>query len=130
MPIAKTTFRIAGWDEKPLHDADSRPKMTRSHVEYAYEGDLQGKGKLEYLMAYAADGSATFVGMELFRGSLAGREGSFAMRHVGVFANGVATATLTVVQGSGTGALEGIHGEAELSTGHAESHPLELRYQI
>lgn len=130
MPIARATFRIQGWDESPLNEGPGLPKMTRSIISYVYEGELAGSGSLQYLMFYAADGRATFVGMERFAGTLGGREGSFALKHVGVFANGVATAALSIIEGSGTGALAGISGEAELSAGHADSHPLELHYEF
>ena len=39
-----------------------------------------------------------------------GCEGSVVLQHVGAFADGAATATLTVVAGSGTGALASLTG--------------------
>ena len=49
------------------------PKLTRVSVNKSYQGDITGEGKLEYLMMYRDDGSASFIGMERVVGSIVGR---------------------------------------------------------
>ena len=52
-------------------------------------------------MAYQADGSAVFVGLERIKGTVGGRRGSLVVQHVGTFADGAANAALSVVSGTG-----------------------------
>ena len=61
---AKATFALSAWDEKPYDEMNGVPKLTRASVNKSYQGDITGEGKLEYLMMYRDDGSASFIGME------------------------------------------------------------------
>src|SRR6185369_17034663 len=77
---ATARFAIKSWDEKPYSEGPDQPKLTRASVTKTFTGDLAGEGKVEYLMAYASDGSATFVGLERITGELAGKAGSFVLQ--------------------------------------------------
>ena len=70
MNVANTRFAIKSWDEKPYGEATGSAKTTRASVAKVYHGEIEGEGALEYLMAYAQDGSASFVGMERVVGRL------------------------------------------------------------
>ena len=59
-------------------------------------------------------GSAGYVAMELVRGTLAGRSGSFVLQHSGSMNRGAASLSLNVVPDSGTDALEGLEGSMEI----------------
>ena len=59
-------------------------------------------------------GSAGYVAMELVRGNLAGRTGSFVLQHSGTMNRGSASLSLNVVPDSGTDALEGLVGSMEI----------------
>jgi hypothetical protein len=61
---AKATFALNAWDEKPYNEMNGLPKLTRARVTKSYQGDIKGEGKLEYLMMYRDDGSASFIGLE------------------------------------------------------------------
>jgi hypothetical protein len=128
--LANSRFAIKSWDEKPYSEGPDQPKLTRASVTKAFTGDLTGDGHVEYLMMYAPDGSATFVGLERIVGELAGKAGSFVLRRTGVFENGVAKESYSVVPGSGTGALRGLRGEGESAVGHGMEHPFTLSYEI
>ncbi|MCI0699243.1 DUF3224 domain-containing protein [candidate division KSB1 bacterium] len=127
---AKGTFELKAWDEKPLNEMNGMPKLTRVSVIKSYQGDITGEGKLEYLMMYRDDGSASFVGLERVVGSVGGRLGSFVFQHIGVFKDGVATVTLIVVPGSGTGDLHGLGGEGGFTVGHQGPYPVTLDYDF
>ena len=71
--IANSRFSITGWDEKPYSEGQDLPKLTRAAVTKTFTGDIAGEGHVEYLMMYASDGSATFVGLERIVGRV-GRE--------------------------------------------------------
>ncbi len=82
---ASCTFKVTGWDEKPYQEFEGGAKLTRAKVSQAYQGAINGEGLVEFLMSYAASGTASFVGMELVKGTVAGKSGSFVIQHVGTY---------------------------------------------
>ncbi len=81
-------------------------------------------------MAYRPDGTADFVGMEMVEGKVDGRSGTFVLQHTGIYEGGVAKITMSVVRGSGTGELHGLHGSATISVGHDKTHDMALEYDF
>jgi hypothetical protein len=61
MKNAEARFAITKWDEQPSGGEPDLPKLTRAIVSKRYSGDIEGDGRVEYLMMYRPDGSATFV---------------------------------------------------------------------
>ena len=108
---AKATFKVTGWDEKPYQEFEGGAKLTRAKVTQAYQGDIIGTGEVEFLMSYAAIGTASFVGVELVQGTIAGKSGSFVMQHVGTYDSGGARSDWSIVPGTGIGGLAGITGK-------------------
>ena len=101
---AKSTFEVKSWDEKTTSEApEGEGKITRAAVGFAYHGDLEGEGAMEYLMVYGDGGSAIVIGLERITGSLGGKQGSFVLKHDGGYASGTARGEFTIVDGSGTG---------------------------
>lgn len=109
---------------------DCGPKLTRASITKSFTGDIEGEGTLEYLMMYRDDGSASFIGLERITGRIGDRAGSFVLAHTGTSDGSTATATWSVVSGSGTGDLRGLRGEGGFSSAHAESYPMTLDYDI
>ena len=107
------TFEVDSWDEVPIAEGEDTSKLTRASVTKTYSGDVQGTSSTEWLMSYAEDGTATFVGMERIVGIIGGREGSVVLQHVGSFADGAATAALTIVSDGSSGALVGATGDGD-----------------
>jgi hypothetical protein len=125
---ATATFTLKSWDEKSYDETEGAPKLTRVSATKSYKGDIEGEGKLEYLMMYRTDGSASFIGLERVTGSVDGRAASFVLQHTGNFEGGVAKVTLSVVPGSGTGDLRGMSGEGAFDAGHQEPYAMTLDY--
>ena len=125
---AAATFTIKSWNEAPYNEMAGAPKLTRTSVAKTYQGDITGEGKLEYLMMYRDDGSATIIGLERVVGTVGGRSGSFVLQHSGTFARGIASVTLSVVPGSGTDALRGMKGEGQFAVGHEPPYKMTLEY--
>ncbi len=121
-----TTFRSVRWEETEIAPIEGLAKLTRVRCEQVYEGDIAGTSTLAYLMVYRDGGGARFVGMERIVGTVNGREGSFALHHEGTFENGVATMSLTVVEGAGSGRLRAFRGRGRFASAHASQYDLTL----
>ncbi len=114
---ANARFTIKTWDEKPYSEGADLPKLTRASVTKTFSGDIEGEGVVEYLMMYRDDGTAAFVGLERITGRIGDRTGSFVLQRTGVFENGQAKESYSVVPGSATGALRGLRGEGSSALG-------------
>ncbi|HLZ64561.1 MAG TPA: DUF3224 domain-containing protein [Ktedonosporobacter sp.] len=107
---ATGSFKVKSWDEQTYSEIEGQPKLTRADVVYTYHGDLEGEGKIEYLMCYSSDNVAYFIGYDQVTARLGGRSGSFVLQHVGTYEEGAVKDALTVVPGSATGDLSGLQG--------------------
>lgn len=108
---AKGKFDVKDWDEKPYQEMEGGAKLTRASVTQAFHGDIEGEGKVEYLMAHRADKTADFVGLAQVSGKLGGRSGSFVLEITGAFDGKAAKGDWSVVAGSETGDLRGLQGK-------------------
>lgn len=129
--IAKATFEVKGWDEKPYSEVEGGAKFTRASVTKTFHGDIEGEGTLEYLMFYPGDGTATFIGLERVVGRMGARSGSFVLQHSGTDDGGTASITLSIVPGSGTGDLRGITGQgSSIASRNEPGFPMTLDYNL
>ena len=126
---ANCTFKITGWDEKPYQEFEGGAKLTRATVSQAYQGAISGEGFVEFLMSHAANGTASFVGMELVQGDVNGKSGSFVIQHVGTYDSGGARSAWSIVPGSGTGELTGISGKGNY-VATSKSVPVFFSYDL
>ncbi|MGV0643850.1 DUF3224 domain-containing protein [Mycolicibacterium sp. XJ2546] len=69
----EATFQIGSWDETPFEDGDDATKLTEALVAKRYEGDIKGTSTTKWLLAYAPDKSALYVGIEHLTGTVGGR---------------------------------------------------------
>jgi Protein of unknown function (DUF3224) len=127
---ATCSFDVKSWDEQSYNEVDGRLKLTRSTVAFAYRGDLQGEGAIEYLMLYRDDGSAAVVGLERVSGRLGGKAGTFVLEHRGGYADGTASGEINVVPGSATGELEGLRGKGSTLAKKDGSTSVSLDYEL
>jgi hypothetical protein len=112
MPHAGGTFDVT---LKPLPMREGIPadaNLGRMSIEKQFHGDLQGSSHGEMLTAGASvRGSAGYVAVELVRGSLHGRSGTFILQHSGAMNRGAPSLSVTVVPDSGSGELAGLAGQ-------------------
>lgn len=127
---ATSKFEVKSWDEKTYDELDGRLKLTRSTVSFAYHGDLEGLGAMEYLMLYRDDGSAAVIGLERFSGKLGGKDGTFVLEHRGGYANGTATTEVAVIEGSATGALTSLRGQGTAISKQDGTTSFTLEYDL
>jgi hypothetical protein len=127
---ANARFAITSWNETPYSEGQGLPRLSRASVTKTFTGDIEGEGHVEYLMMYRSDGSATFVGLERVVGRIGGRSGTFVLQRIGVFEDGQAKESYSVIPGSATGELEGLRGDGSSAVGHGMEHPFSLSYDL
>jgi hypothetical protein len=114
------TYIPAKWDEKTIEVIEDHMKLTKVTAEFTFEGDINGVGKVEYLMSYSSfdpddmhKSQAQYVGQIRIVGTLQEKSGSFVVNDSGSFVGGVANSELSIITGSGTGELAGVSGVGE-----------------
>jgi hypothetical protein len=146
-------FKVKSWDESVIVDIDGEgteingvtyPKrgFSRADTTYTYSGDIEGTGTVAYLISYnsptrgargeAPKGFAPTSGFERFEGSIDGHDGSLVFQHLGDHDEQAVRATLHIVEGMGTGGLEGMTGEATVElAGHSDDgYDITLAYDL
>lgn len=102
----------------------------RYSLDKQFKGDLEGTSRGEMLaVGTAVEGSAGYVAMEQFTGTLSGRRGAFALQHTGTMTRARPELSVTVVPDSGTGELIGLAGRMEINVADGE-HSYDLEYTI
>jgi hypothetical protein len=127
---ANARFAIKSWDENPYSEGKDLPKLTQATVTKTFTGDIEGEGRVQYLMMYRKDGSATFVGLERVVGRIGAKSGSFVLQRIGVFESGQAKESYSVIPGSATEDLQGLRGGGSSAVGHGSDHPFTLDYEL
>lgn len=128
MPTARGSFNVAIESEPPFFDRDG-VKLNVSVVRKEFSGDLAGSSEGRMVAAHTAvPGSAGYVAIERFEGSLGGKSGGFVLQHHGLMSGGEAALTVAVVPDSGTGGLAGISGSLEIDNDSGQ-HSYVLTYR-
>ena len=130
MTKATGSFELASWDEETYEEMGDGRKLTRASVTQRFTGDVAGEGEVEWLMCYASDGTAHFVGLQSVRGDILGRKGSFVLETRGDFNGQLATWEAAVVPGSATGDLAGLVGSGTFGAPHGPMATFDLDYKF
>jgi hypothetical protein len=102
--------------EQAPYDETGGPNILEIQATEEFIGDLTGVGTVRFLFVSRADGSASFAGIERFRGRMDGREGTFILQNSGTLENGEVNGSWFVVPGSGTDEFAGLRGEGGFRT--------------
>ena len=128
MPTARGTFDVTMEAEPPFLEQDGI-KLNRNAVRKEFSGDVLGTSEAQMVAAYTATpGSAGYVAIEHFTGSVGGKSGSFVLQHSGLMDRGDAALTVTIVPDSGTAELAGISGTLQIDI-DAGKHSYVLEYE-
>ena len=104
--------------------------LGRLSLNKQFHGGLEGSSKGEMMTAMSAvKGSAGYVAIERFSGSLDGRNGSFVIQHSGTMTRGTPQQSITVVPDSGTGQLTGLAGKMTINIADGK-HSYDFEYTI
>ncbi len=126
----KGSFQNTSWDEDTVEELHGGAKLTRASVTQDFTGDIEGDGAVQWLMAYRADGTAHFVGLQRVRATIADRSGTFVLETIGEFDGKVASWTATVVPGSGTRDLGDLSGEGRFEAPMGSTADFELSLDV
>jgi len=107
---AQAKVTVQSSEAKP-YDQTAGPVLSEIHITETFAGDINAESTVRALQIQRADHSANLVSMQRVSGKLGGREGSFVLQGSETVENGNIKATWSVVPGSGTGGLTGLHGE-------------------
>jgi hypothetical protein len=132
MTTLQTKLRIDNWDESAIEEFDDGRKLTRALVELRDGADGLESGSASMLAYYHPDGTSEYVSMLVLSARLDGHQGTIVFRGDGGYDGTTATSRMTVIPGSGTGALAGMGGSLVSESTHADYPfmPLTLTYQL
>ena len=123
--VATGSFEVS---LQPLGAADA--PIGSMSIDKRFSGGLEGRSLGQMLAVRTAiPGSAGYVAMERVTGTLAGRQGSFALQHSGTMNNGAQALSITVVPDSGTEGLTGLTGTMEIKI-EGGNHHYSFRYAL
>lgn len=110
-------FVAKNWTETPFHEMEHAGKLSRASIVNAISGELVADGVLEYLLAYpkTQGTEVPFIGYERITGTIGSLNGSFVIKHNGVFSptTGV-SGTIEIVNNSGTNDFSGVRGKGKI----------------
>ena len=128
MPTARGRLEVTIEAEPPFFEQDG-VKLNRNLVRKEFSGDMVGQSEAQMIAAYTATpGSAGYVAIEHFTGSVGGKSGSCVLQHHGLMERGEAALTVTIVPDSGTGELAGISGTLRIDNDEGK-HSYVLEYE-
>ncbi|EAR11263.1 DUF3224 domain-containing protein [Reinekea blandensis] len=129
-------MQITGTFNVDLTPADSdqnfgdHAQFGRMTLSKTFHGDLNGTSAGEMLSCRLPDaGSAGYVALEQFTGTVNGQSGSFVMQHYGVMSAQGQHLTLEILPGSGTDKLTGISGSVQIDIKDG-THHYTLDYEL
>jgi carboxypeptidase T len=125
---ASGTFDVTLAPLKANEDGDVL--MGRMSIDKIFHGDLEGTSKGQMLTGGDyTKGSAGYVAIERVIGTLNGKDGAFILQHSATMHAGTQSMSITIVPGSGTGALTGISGTFEIII-EGKKHSYVLTYSF
>jgi hypothetical protein len=114
----KCQFVAKSWAESPFHEMENAGKLSRANIVNTISGELAAEGVLEYLLAYPNTQGAEvpFIGYERIIGAIGSLNGSFVIKHTGVFSpTAGVSGNLEIVSGSGTNDFSHIQGKGSIT---------------
>ena len=127
---ANGTFEVTDWDEKPFAQIGNGGKLTKATVKGKLAGDITGDVHTEWLMCYASENDATYVGFQKVDGTIDGKSGTFVIENDGIFDGKKARGNWSVMPGTGTGQLAGLSGEGTFDSPKGTKASFSLDYDL
>ncbi len=130
MTIAKGAFEVTR-TAMPAGNLQADKVAGRWLLDKRFHGELSATSLGQMLaIGTEANGSGVYVAVERVSGTLAGREGSFVLHHVGNASKTGQTLALAVAANSGTGGLQGLTGTMDIIIEPDGSHFYSFDYRL
>jgi hypothetical protein len=114
----------------PQDDKSDDKTIGRMTVEKQWHGDLEGTNTGQMLTGGdVTKGSAGYVAIEKFSGTLSGRKGTFILQHSATMTRGEGRLSIEVVPDSGTDQLAGLTGKLTIKIEKGK-HFYEFEYAL
>ncbi len=124
MPTVSGTFSV---ELTPQQDDINCGRMLLNKT---FQGALSGHSLGQMLsLRTSTPGSAGYVAIETFTGTLDGKQGSFSLQHSGVMNQGAQSLTVSVIPDSGTDELATLSGNMQIRIEQGE-HFYDFEYQL
>ncbi len=94
-----------------------------------YSGGMDGTGVGQMISKRTDNGVAVYAAIEVFEGSIAGKQGAFTLIHNGYMSSETQSLEVRIIEGSGSGELENISGGLNINQ-EAGGHNYELQYHL
>lgn len=110
--------------------AGEESEIARLTLEKTFSGDIAGTGRGQ-MLGFPAEPKDTggYVAIEVVRGAVNGKKGTFALQHIGTMEGGKFHLDIRIVPGSGTGELTGIAGTMSVNI-DKNTHFYDLDYTL
>jgi len=127
---ATSSFTLDVFEQEDPYATVDGVGYARSRIEKTFHGDLEATSTVEMLSVRGEGEGAGYVALETVRGTLDGREGTFAILHAGTMVGEDVWARWPISPGSGTGELAGIAGDATIEIAPDGAHTLLVDYTL
>ena len=112
MTTATASFEITSWEPARTDERPVGPAIGKVTVRKTFTGDLEGSSVAELLTVQKGDEGLAYTAVERVEGTLHQCAGTFVLVHGA--ADPTPPARGSIVPGSGTGELQGLHGEVRV----------------
>ncbi len=127
---ARGSFEVKIAPPEALSSPPDGAQLFKRGLVKQYSGDMNGNAIGEMQFAGQPQiGEAAYTALESFVGQVHGRQGSFALAHLGLMSGGKQDLRIAIVPGSGLGELAGISGDLQLRI-EGGAHFYELNYRL
>ena len=124
MMSANGTFEV---DLTPQEDTGF--PAGRMLIQKTYLGDIKGTGTGQMISKRTENGAAVYYAIEELSGSVKGKTGEFTLVHKGHMSKKTQSLEVTILEGSGSGELQGISGSM-LIIQDANGHRYEMKFEL
>jgi hypothetical protein len=115
---------------EPPFDTVDGVTLSKATLEKTFTGTIVGTSTVHMLAARTpVEQSAGYVALERIRCTIDGREGTFALLHIGLMNRGERALTVRIVPDSGTGGLAQISGSMDIRIVDKKHH-YEIDYEL
>jgi hypothetical protein len=128
-----STFIVTEFAPSDLElDVETALPMGLATITKRFSGAIEGHSQSLFCSAFDPTHGGTYVALEAFDGQVDGRHGAFSFAHAATTGPDGARADgwFTIVAGSGTGELSGIHGTGDIVIDDNGTHHLRLSYEL